>query len=127
MNNFYIYVSSDKFDEVSVTLPHELSEGRWKIGLAEVAFFKSKTKFPDMDVCCDIIAPNFKNNKSRQILRRVYADKGEVRIRYNPIFYCDVLSNTVKKVNIYLKAGTGDLTSFEDTVFNCTLHLRKDD
>jgi hypothetical protein len=125
MSNFYIYVSSKKFTEVSINLPHELSEGRWQIGLSEIAFSKSKTKFPDIDVCCDMIVPNFKNDKSRQILRRVYADKGDVRIRYNPIFYCDVLSNTIKKVNLYLKSDSQDLSSFDTTVLNCTLHLRR--
>ena len=123
MNSFYIYVSSEKCSHVSITLPHELSEGKCKIRLSEIAYFKPKTKFPDIDLYCDIIVPNVKNNKSCQILRRIYAEKGDVRIRFNPILYCDILSNTVRKVNLYLKSESEDMSSFKDILLNCMLHL----
>ena len=127
MSSFYVYVSSAKFSHVSITLPHQLSEGKWRIGLSEIAYAKDKKKYPDFDVYCDIIVPNVKNNKSSQILRRVYAYKGDVRIRYNPILYCDVLSNTVQNINLYLKTDSEDMSSFDDTLLNCTLHLMRYD
>jgi hypothetical protein len=127
MSSFYIFVSSANFSHVTITLPHELSEGKWQIGLTEIAYSKPKTKFPDVDVHCDIIVPNVKNDKSSQILRRIYVDKGDVRIRFNPVLYCDVLSNTVEKINLYLRTDSDDMSAFDDTLLNCTLHLIKND
>jgi len=130
MSSFYIYVSvakTAKVSHVNITLPHESAEGKWQIGLAEIAYLKPKTLFPDVDIYCDIIVPNVMNNKSSQILRRIYADKGDVKRRYNPILYCDVLSNTVRTINLYLRTESGDMSSFDGTVLNCTLHLIKND
>ena len=123
--SMHVYVTSVGLTDIKIKLPHELKFGNWEIGLSEISYFKSKTKFPTIDIYCDIIVPNIKNGVSSQILRRVYSEKGDVNRRYNPIFYCTVLSPTIDCMTLYLKPDSGDTSSFEDTTVNCALHVRK--
>jgi hypothetical protein len=125
--DFHIYVTTVGLSHIDVKLPHELNNGNWQIGLSEISYFKVKTVFPTIDVYCDIIAPNIKNGMSRQILRRVYSEKGEVTIRFNPIFYSSVLRTTFDRMTLYLKSDSEDISSFKDTTVNCSLHVRQID
>jgi hypothetical protein len=124
---FHVYVTTVGLTHINVNLPHEINSGNWQIGLSEISYFKVKTKFPTIDVYCDIIVPNIKNGMSRQILRRVYSEKGEVTIRFNPIFYSSLLRTTFDRMTLYLKTDSEDISSFDDTTVNCSLHIRQID
>ena len=124
MSNCYIYASSDTHS-TAIHLPHELEGCNWQIGLCEISYGKTKTTFPVTDVCCDIITPNFKNGLSSQILRRVAACKNAVDMRFNPVYYHNVMSTNVRDLNIYLKSDKHKIESFTGISLNCTLHLRK--
>ena len=125
MEDFHIYTSSTGLEQSNIKLPHEIKNGKWQIGLSEISYFKFKSVFPTIDIYCDIIEPNIKNGISVQILRRVYSEKGEVTVRFNPIFYCNVLRPTFDSVSLYLKAASDDTSSFETTTVNCSLHIRR--
>ena len=123
--DFHVYTTSVGLEQIDINLPHEITNGTWQIGLSEISYFKVKSIFPTIDVYCDVIVPNIKNGVSRQILRRVYSDKGEVTIRFNPIFYCNVLRPTFDRLTLYLKADSKETSSFTDTAVNCSLHIRQ--
>ena len=123
----YIYATSVGFKDINIKLPHELKNGSWQLGLVEISYFKARSQFPDFDVYCDVIVPNIKNGRSSQILRRAFTEKNDVTIRYNPIFYCDVLQPSLDCMTLYLKADSDFDSSFKDTRVNCTLHLRRND
>ena len=123
----HIFISSIGLSEIKIELPHDIKNGNWQIGLSEISYFKTKTKFPTIDIYCDIIVPNIKNGMSSQILRRVFSQKGDVTIRFNPIFYCNVLTPTFNSISLYLKADSTDTSSFDGTTVNCSLHVRQID
>ena len=125
--DLYIYATTVGFNEINIKLPHEITNGKWQIGLVELSYFKAKTQFPDFYIYCDIIVPNIKNNQSSQILRRAFTEKNDITIRYNPIFYCDIMRLTFDSITLYLKADSTIDESFNDTRVNCTLHLRRND
>jgi hypothetical protein len=125
--DLYIYSTTVGFNEINIKLPHEIKNGKWQIGLVELSYFKARTQFPDFDIYCDIIVPNIKNNQSSQILRRAFTEKNDITIRYNPIFYCDILRPSLDSMTLYLKADTAINKSFNDTRVYCTLHLRRND
>jgi hypothetical protein len=121
----YVYASTTGLNRIAITLPHELKNGKWQIGLSELSYFKSKTQFPDFVIECDIIVPNIKDGQSSQILRRAFAEKNDISVRYNPVFYSDVLSPTIKYINLYLKGDKDANDSFKNVLVNCTLHIRR--
>jgi hypothetical protein len=123
----YIYATTVGFNEIKIQLPHEVKTGSWQLGLVEISYFKAKTQFPDFDVYCDIIVPNIRNGSSSQILRRAYTEKNDITIRYNPIFYCDVLKPTFDCMTLYLKSDVKMDSSFDDIRVYCTLHLLRND
>ena len=120
--DFYIYVSSTDFETIDICLPHETAKGKWQIGLCEISFSKSKTSFPSLDICCNIIAPNFQNNRSSQILRRIPPGKGKIMLLFNPILYCNVLTPRMRTLQLYLKTDENDFSPFKEITLYCTLH-----
>jgi hypothetical protein len=123
----YIYATTVGFNEINIKLPHEIKTGSWQLGLVEISYFKARSQFPDFDVYCDIIVPNIRNGSSSQILRRAYTEKNDVTIRYNPIFYCDVLKPAFDCMTLYLKSDVKMDSSFDDIRVYCTLHLLRND
>ena len=123
--DIHVFSSTIGLSDVNIKLPHELKAGKWQIGLSEISYFKSRTQFPNFDIYCDIIVPNIKNGKSSQILRRAYTEKNDVTIRYNPIFYCDVMRPALDGMTLYLKVDGKVDDSFKEILVNCTLHLRR--
>ena len=123
--DIHVFSSTMGLSDVKIKLPHELSNGKWQIGLSEISYFKPKTLFPSIDVYCDIIVPNVKNGHSKQILRRVYTEKGNVNIKFNPIFYCDVIRPSFDHMTVYLMTESGETCSFNNTTVNCSLHIRR--
>jgi hypothetical protein len=126
-SDFYLYGSSNGLEEVRFDLPHELKSGKWQIGLCEISYMKHKTVFPSLDVMCDLIIPNFKNAKSTQILRRIPQGRGDISIRFNPIFYCDVITSTIKSLTVYLSSDSKSENAFTNTKVYWTLQLHRDD
>jgi len=119
--DFYIYFSSTDFESIDVCLPHETAKGNWRIGVCEISFSKSKVSFPSLDICCNIITPNFQNNTSTQILRKIHPGKGKI-IPFNPILYCNVLTPTMRNLQLYLKTDENDFSPFKGITLYCTLH-----
>ena len=135
MKEHYIYITSsktekydnNKFSEFTVDFPSniDLSTNNWELGLATIDFSKRGTPSPNMYICCDIISPSYKNNKTAQILRFIGCTKGRGSLSFNPIFYFDVLTKSIDKINIYILSGEDILESFSEETLYCTLHLRE--
>ena len=121
-DEFYIYISSTNFNGIDFCLPHETREGDWQIGVCEISYSKAKSNFPSLDICCNIISPNFENEKSSQILRRIPSQKGNVVMRFNPIFYSNIMAKSIKRMQVYLKTDTRNLSSVKGVTLYCTLH-----
>jgi hypothetical protein len=126
-NDFYIYISSKDFNGIDVCIPHETREGRWQLGLCEISYSKPKTNFPSIDICCNIISPNFEIQKSYQILRRMPPQRANVTMRFNPILYSHVMTTSIKRMQLYLKTDAKNLSAFDGVTFYCTLHCRRCD
>ena len=138
MKGYYIYIHSpanisykNNFFDFTVDFPQsiDLSKSDWELGLCEFSFTKAKIstaeKCPNMFLCCDIIAHSFCNNKSIPVLRFIPEMKGKHFRNFDFVYYFDVIVKYLDRIRIYIKDNDGDMSSFEDEILYCTLHLRE--